>query len=299
MLAPRLGDCVVDCTAGGGGHIALMLDAVGPTGRVIAFDRDQQAIAAVKARHQVAINDGRLKLINSNFSKIKDETTRLLEGKKIDIIYADIGVSSHQIDTAERGFSFMKAGPLDMRMNGSEGATAADVLNSYNEKDIADILYRFGELHESRFIARKMVERRGKEPFSSTLDLANFMEKIMPRGQKKTHPATQVFQAIRIYVNDELGELQTLLSDSFEILKSGGRFGVISFHSLEDRMAKRAFQQLAGKTSSDLPREIAAMQPDAKALARIVKPFPAEAAEDELNQNVRSRSAKLRVIEKL
>jgi len=299
MLAPKVGDCIVDCTAGGGGHVELMLNAVGATGQVIAIDRDKQAIAAVSARHQRAISSGKLQLINANFSKLKSELARVLCGKPVDIVYADIGVSSHQIDTAERGFSFMKDGPLDMRMNGTEGATAADVLNSYNEKDIADILYQFGELHESRFIARKMVERRGKDPFLSTLDLANFMEKIMPRGQKKIHPATQVFQAIRIYVNNELGELDVLLRDAFDILRPGGRLGVISFHSLEDRMAKRAFQQLSGKGNTDLPREIAAMQPDAKTFAKIIKPFPAEAAEDEVTQNVRARSAKLRVIEKL
>lgn len=300
----RSGSLAVDCTAGGGGHTAEILERVGPTGRVLAFDRDRWAIEELERRFKTNLAYGHLEIIQAPFSQLAEELSRRGLLGQIDAICADIGVSSPQLDESQRGFSFNKDGPLDMRMDQTQSLSAEVVVNTYAPEDLLRIFREYGEEPQARPIVRALIKHREKKLFSSTLELADLIAKTVHyKERSKKHPATKVFQALRIEVNSELEELKTLLETLPSVLKPCGRAAIISFHSLEDRLVKHAFRKLSegekGLINRHLPitaRELARLQ--AKQFA-IVKPFPVVASEEEQAVNPRSRSAKLRVIERL
>jgi 16S rRNA (cytosine1402-N4)-methyltransferase len=281
-LGPASSETIVDGTFGAGGYTSAILDA---GASVIGFDRDPEAIAA--GAEMAAASAGRLKLVHARFSQLLDH----VEEASLDGVVLDIGVSSMQIDEAERGFSFMRDGPLDMRMAKS-GISAADVVNRAKASDLTRIFGILGEERHSGRIARAIEAERAKQPFSTTRQLAGLIEKVSPRRpQDKIHPATRVFQALRTYVNDELGELAGALFAAERALKPGGRLVVVSFHSLEDRIVKRFFQDRSGKASGSrhLPQTI-----ERKATFTPIGKQPVTAGEAECEINPRARSAKLR-----
>lgn len=299
------GRVVVDCTLGGGGHTALLLERVGEQGKVVAFDRDDDALEHARERFRTEIASGKLILIDSPFSELGETLkARGLYGAVHGVI-ADIGVSSHQIDTDGRGFSFMTNGPLDMRMDPRSGQSAAEFLANEDEKTIANVIWHFGEEQKSRQIARKIVESRKIKPIVTTLDLASLIASMhLWKDRSKKHPATKTFQALRIHVNDELGELKRLVDEGFHSLQSNGIFAIISFHSLEDRIIKETFQEYCGKTKKqNLPRDIPLTSKEVDALIQkqgdIVGDFPLIPSDEEIERNPRSRSAKLRAIRKI
>ncbi|MCQ2364764.1 MAG: 16S rRNA (cytosine(1402)-N(4))-methyltransferase RsmH [Akkermansia sp.] len=289
-LLPAEGKVFVDATLGGGGHTELLLQA-GAT--VWGIDQDPAARAA--ARKRLAAYGDRLHILAGNF---RNAAALLAEAgvAQVDGILADIGISSPQVDKAERGFSFHHEGPLDMRMNPAAPRSAADIVNSAPESELADILWQYGEERASRAIARRIVAEREKAPITTTTQLADIIAAVLPR-KGRNHPATRSFQALRIAVNDELGALDALLESGLSLLKSGGRFAVITFHSLEDRAVKRAFDTVT-RAEIDRP-EWPAPRPNPAYAARLVFRKPLTASEAELAANPRARSAKLRVIEKL
>lgn len=289
-LQPAEGKVMVDATLGGGGHTAELLRA---GAEVWGIDQDPTARAA--ARSRLAAYGDRLHVLAGNFRN----TAELLHKhgvQQVDGLLADIGISSPQVDCAERGFSFLHEGPLDMRMNPAAPRSAADIVNEASESEIADILWQYGEERASRAIARRIVRERALAPITTTTRLADIIASVLPRKGKQ-HPATRSFQALRIAVNDELGALEELLQSGLSLLKSGGRFAIITFHSLEDRAVKRYFD-LVCKPEIDRP-EWPAPRPNPAYAARPVYRKPLTPAEEELSANPRSRSAKLRVIEKL
>jgi 16S rRNA (cytosine1402-N4)-methyltransferase len=273
-LDPQPGRRFIDATFGAGGHTQALLERSAPDGAVLALDMDDAAIAS--GRELKETWGARLTLVKANFKDILPaaESHGFLE---VDGILADIGVSSRMFDDPERGFSFMREGPLDMRMNRDQRLTASEIVNAYREKEIADILYRCGEERRSRPIARSIVRSR---PLSTTLDLSRAVERVMgaPR-YGRIHPSTRTFQALRIAVNAELDNLQIFLNSAGNCLRPGGRLAVITFHSLEDRIVKNAFR------ASALP---------GKPLTKKV----VTATDEEVESNPRARSAKLRVWEK-
>lgn len=281
-LEPRAGGVILDGTFGAGGYTSALLDAGSD---VVALDRDPTAIAAGQAL--VEKSGGRLKLIHSQFSNLADHAPA--EG--LDGVVLDIGVSSMQIDEADRGFSFQRNGPLDMRMSVS-GVTAADVVNRAKVGDLIRIFGFLGEENHPGRIARAIEKRRLTEPFVTTRDLANLIESVNPRKAKdKIHPATRVFQALRIFVNDELGELAQALFAAERALKPGGRLVVVTFHSLEDRIVKQYFADRSGKASGS--RHLPMVEVKASIFDPIGKAMIA-ASEEEASINPRARSAKLR-----
>jgi 16S rRNA (cytosine1402-N4)-methyltransferase len=289
-LAPRAGERCIDATFGGGGYSAALLDAA-PGVRVLAIDRDPSAIAAGHALAEAS--GGRLTLVAGRFGDLD----RLAEGAgfaPVDGVALDIGVSSMQLDDPARGFSFQADGPLDMRMSG-EGPTAADVLNTAAEADIADILFHLGEERRSRAIARAIVARRREQPLARTSDLVSVVERVLGRGKPGgKHPATRTFQALRIYVNDELGELAQGLAAAERLLGPGGRLAVVTFHSLEDAIVKRFLQARAGRQAQG-SRHLPPGAPPARALSfRFVNHKPVSPTEVEVAANPRARSARLR-----
>jgi 16S rRNA (cytosine1402-N4)-methyltransferase len=299
-LLLKQGDYAFDCTAGAGGHSALMHSTLGDTGQLICMDRDAQAINYLKNKFENEIQAKKIIVIKSPFSKIKQIAVMLDIVGKVSGILADIGVSSPQLDQAERGFSFMKNGPLDMRMDQNTGESAADVVHSRSERELQMIFQEFGEEKYSRRIAQAIVRERIQTPILTTQQLSDIIKKAVPPHEQQKHPATRVFQALRIYVNHELDELKEFLVDSFYILKPKGRLSVITFHSLEDRIVKTFFKDKGSKSSIDpMFKHLPIMDSDIKAEGKIIKPFPLLPSEEEILQNVRSRSAKLRVIEKL
>ncbi|MBF2004699.1 MAG: 16S rRNA (cytosine(1402)-N(4))-methyltransferase RsmH [Chlorogloeopsis fritschii C42_A2020_084] len=268
-LAVRSGGHYLDATVGGGGHTRLILEAA-PDVRVTALDQDEDALAA--AKKNLAEFGERVTFIHSNFAAYK------YPSQTFDGILADLGVSSYHLDQPERGFSFRNTASLDMRMNRQQSLTAADVINDWDEVELADIFFKYGEERLSRRIAKRIVEQR---PFSTTTDLAEAIAYSVPPKYRygRIHPATRVFQALRIVVNDELKSLETFLEKAPNALVLGGRIAIISFHSLEDRIVKHSF-----KDSSIL---------------KIVTKKPIIAQEEEIDINPRSRSAKLRIAEKI
>lgn len=295
----------IDCTGGGGGHSLEIVKELSPQGKLIIFDRDQVALSKLNLLFSEEIKKNRVILINSPFSKIKTEVASLNLLEKIDGICADIGVSSFQLSESERGFSFMKDGPLDMRMDQSNGIPASEVVNTFSFEEMARIFSDYGEESFAGKIAHRIVERRSTSLFQNTLDLANLVENTIPKKfQKKIHAATKVFQALRIYVNDELEELKNLLAEGYELLKDGGRFGIISFHSLEDRIVKNYFKELSGKNSANrelnkLPVSEEVLNKMKNIRANVLKPFPIIPTAEEISANPKSRSAKLRILEKI
>ncbi|SCW32658.1 16S rRNA (cytosine1402-N4)-methyltransferase [Ruminococcaceae bacterium YRB3002] len=288
--------CYIDCTAGGGGHSSGIAARLGEGGRLISIDKDDEALQACgeKIRN---FPDRNWRTVKSDFADIKRVAEDLnLEG--VDGILADLGVSSHQIDTPERGFSYAADGPLDMRMDRTRDLTAAKVVNTYTEEQLADIFYRYGEEKFSRRIAAGIVRDRIKEPFNDTLTLANKIASYMPgkgRGEDQ-HPARRCFQALRIEVNGELEGLERMLDDSVELLNEGGRIAVITFHSLEDRIVKEKFRTWENPCTcpKDFPYCVCGNVPK----GRVITKKPVVASDEEIKTNRRAHSCKLRIFER-
>lgn len=289
-IAPKGGGVYVDGTFGAGGYTRAVLDAADCT--VYAIDRDPDAIR--EGQKLVDAYKGRLHLLHGTFG----EMAELVRGEGVDFVdgvMLDIGVSSMQIDRAERGFSFQKDGALDMRMS-QNGLSAADVLNTFGEREIADIIYKYGEERFSRRIAAAVVEQRKTAPFKTTLEFADLIRRTVPHKREDIDPATRSFQALRIYVNDELGQLESGLSAAHDLLKAGGRMAIVSFHSLEDRIVKTFMQEKSGKTANP-SRYMPVVEKQAATLKTITKK-PILTTESETKFNPRARSARLRVAEK-
>lgn len=280
-----------DLTTGGGGHsleLAKRLDG----GRLICFDQDKEALEAAGER----LKGLPVTLVRSNFCEMKSVLADL-GIKELDGIIADLGVSSHQIDTAERGFSFHNDAPLDMRMSG-EGLSARDVVNEYDEGELAKILFDYGEEKFGNRIARGIVNARLTAPIETTGQLAEIIKSSVPAAyRREKNPCRKSFQAIRIEVNHELDVLETALTDGFDVLKVGGRMSVITFHSLEDRIVKNRFKEFC--TGCTCPPEFPVCVCGRKPMGRLVDKKPITASPEELERNPRSRSAKLRIIEKI
>jgi 16S rRNA (cytosine1402-N4)-methyltransferase len=289
MLSPRAGGIYVDATFGAGGYSRAILATEGT--RVIAIDRDRTAIAG--GFDLVDASDGRLTLVEDRFSNLADVCTAQGE-PLVDGVVMDVGVSSMQIDQAERGFSFRFDGPLDMRMS-QHGPTAADVVAKASEADLANIIYIFGEERHSRSVARAIIAARKEAPIETTKQLVDIVQKVVWAKPGEIHPATRTFQALRIFVNAELDELHTALAAAERVLKPGGRLSVVSFHSLEDRIVKNFMTERSktGGGSRHLP-EVAQSRPRFS----LVNKRPITAGEDELKANPRARSAKLRGAER-
>jgi 16S rRNA (cytosine1402-N4)-methyltransferase len=290
LLAPAPGRLIVDGTLGGGGHSAALLAA---GARVIGMDQDPEALAFAEAR--LGDCGENFRTVRSNFSKA-GEALDALGIATIDGVLLDLGVSSRQLDAAERGFSFMREGPLDMRMDPSGPISAADLVNTMAGDQIERILRNFGEEPAARKIAARLVRDRMVKPFTTTKQLAEAVETVVPR-RGRTHPATRVFQALRIAVNRELDALAEGLSQFSARLAPGGRFAVITFHSLEDRIVKQFFK---ARTVQFLDRpEWPAPRPNPDYIFKAVTGKPVVACEAEQRANPRSRSAKLRVVERI
>jgi len=295
-LAPKDNEIFVDATLGLGGHAEAILSAAEKT-RVIGIDRDAEAISRARARLEKF--GERFRGFHANFSEI-GKVLAQARIEKADGVLADLGVSSMQLDSETRGFSFRYDAPLDMRMNAESGdETAAELLETLSEFEIARIIYEYGEERFSRKIARWIVERRERgESVKTTGELARLVERAVPRGKKdKIHPATRTFQALRIAVNGELEILEDFIRDSIDILKPNGRLAIISFHSLEDRIAKQTLQKLAGKCFC--PPNFPACVCGAEKKVEILTRKPVIAGEAEMLENPRARSAKLRACLKL
>ena len=288
-LAVKAGGRYLDGTFGRGGHARAVLSRLGPEGRLLLMDRDPQAIAAAR---EAFANDPRVSIRHDNFSTLADwdETAAGLDG-----ILLDLGVSSPQLDEAARGFSFMADAPLDMRMDPTRGESAAEFLAHADERQIADVLWQFGEERHARRIARAIVADRAATPFTRTGQLAALIERVVGRREPGKHPATRSFQALRIQVNGELDALQRGLEGALERLKVGGRLSVISFHSLEDRAVKQFIRDQSGRVQgSRRGPPVAAAPARLTAIGKAQFPSASEQA-----ANPRSRSAVLRVAEKL
>ncbi|MDG9923756.1 MULTISPECIES: 16S rRNA (cytosine(1402)-N(4))-methyltransferase RsmH [unclassified Pseudomonas] len=294
-LAVRADGCYLDGTFGRGGHSRLILERLGPEGRLLGFDKDPLAIASGNA---LAAEDGRFVVVQRSFADLGEEAAaRGLVGK-VDGLLLDLGVSSPQLDDAERGFSFLNDGPLDMRMNPDAGVSAAQFIATASADEIARVFKEYGEERFAKRMARAVVERREQKPFERTADLAAVLTEANPAWEKGKNPATRAFQGLRIHVNNELGDLERGLDAALESLAVGGRLVVISFHSLEDRIVKQFMKRQAKGEADNLPRDLPiipkAFEPRLKLLGK-----PIYAGEAELKANPRSRSAVMRVAEKL
>jgi len=292
-LAPRAGGIYLDGTFGGGGYAAAILDAAPCT--LWAIDRDPDAIArgaALAARYP-----GRLHLVHGGFG----DMLKLLAARGVgtlDGVVLDLGVSSFQLDDPARGFSFRADGPLDMRM-ARDGVSAADLVNTLDERTLADLLFRFGEERLSRRIARAIVAARAEAPITTTGRLASIIRAVVPPDRSGIDPATRSFQALRIQVNDELGEIERALADATRLLAPGGRLVVVSFHSLEDRIVKRFMTEVAGRAPSPSRHDPRGLTPRAAAEFRLLTPKAWRPGAAEADANPRARSARLRAIQKL
>ena len=281
------GKIYVDCTLGGGGHSELILKRISPNGRLIAFDIDDEAIAHAKERLK---NYSNLTIIKSSYTNIKEELHKLGVEKITGGVILDLGASYHQLTKAERGFSFSKDAPLDMRFDMDSDFSAYDVVNKYSETDLVRIFSEYGEEHFSKRIAKKIVEIRRIKPIKTTKELADIIVNATPRVKSHIHPATRVFQAIRIEVNNELKNVNFVLHDILDLLDKGGIISVISFHSLEDRIVKQFFKFESQKCRCN---EMICKCPPPK--IELVNKKPIIASEKEILENPPSRSAKLRI----
>ncbi len=290
-LRPRSPGLYVDATVGAGGHAWGILEQCSPKGQLLGLDVDPRAL---ELSHQRLFSfKNRYHLFHSSYTSLSSQLLTL-GWDHVDGIVIDLGVSSMQIDSPERGFSFQKDGPLDMRFNPSQPVSAADIVNTYSEKDLADLIWKYGEERNSYRIARAIIQNR---PFNSTLALAKVIARSSGKPAGRIHPATRTFQALRIAVNNELDSLEEFLPQAINALASGGRLAVISFHSLEDRITKQFFKQ----ESRDCicPPEQLECNCGHKASIREITRHPIEADENEKKTNSRARSAKLRVAEKI
>jgi len=295
-LQCRAGALYVDGTLGGGGHAFEILTNSAPDGRLIGIDADSDALR--EAEKRLAPFGDRAILIKGNYADMETILSGL-EIEKVEGILLDLGVSSHQLDTAERGFSFTLDAPLDMRMNRDRGPSAFDLVHTLSRDELEGIIRKYGEERMAGRVARSIVERRSLSPIRTTADLASVVAGSLPkpRGPARIHPATRTFQAIRIAVNDELAGLRKGLAAATARLKSGGRISVISFHSLEDRIVKDAFRE--GEKGCICPSDLPVCACGRKPTLKVVTRKPVVAGEDELRDNPRARSAKLRTAERI
>lgn len=295
-LNPKLNQNFIDCTLGDGGHTKEILERISPQGKVLGIDMDKRAIEVVQKRLNKFKN--RLILVQDNFLNIK-QITYDVGFSKISGILFDLGLSWGELGDQERGFSFLSEGPLDMRFDKRSELTASDIVNTYSQRDLENILKNYGEERYARGIARGIVNSRKENFIQTARDLVEIINQSVPKKylHSRIHFATRTFQALRIEVNDELNNLKKVLPDAFELLEPGGRMVVISFHSLEDRIVKHYFKELAQGCicPHDFPKCVCNNKPKIKILTKkVIKP-----GESEIKQNPASRSAKLRAIEKL
>jgi 16S rRNA (cytosine1402-N4)-methyltransferase len=291
-LRPRPGGCYADGTVGGGGHAAALLRASAPTGKLFGCDRDGAAVQAARAR--LAEFAGRFEIRQDSFAGLD----QWIEAGSCDGVILDLGLSSVQLDWPERGFSFQSDGPLDMRMDPEQELTAAALVNQTGAEELAKIFWEYGGEANARRIARAIARERETRPLERTRQLADLIERVSPRGGRKSHPATKVFQALRIVVNDELGHLQRGLEAAVTILKPGGRLAAISFHGLEDRVVKKFGGRLSRDYEAGEP-DVPELRRPRPAILRWVQRKAILPGAAELRENPRSRSAQCRVMEKL
>ena len=273
------GQTILDCTVGGGGHAIRVLDKIKPDGFLIGIDKDMEILQT--AKQALSKTTGKFKLYHADYSDI-DEVLRQAEVDKVNGVLLDLGVSSLQFDQADRGFSFAKEAPLDMRMDRSRGITAQNLIQRLSETELAELLWKYGEERWSRRIARAILKEKKGVGITSTIQLAAIVERVVPRGKSKIHPATRVFQALRIAVNKELDNLEIFLDKIYNYMAVGARIVIISFHSLEDRIVKNKFIEKAKQN-----------------IFRVLTKKPITPGEAEIRENIRSRSAKLRAAERI
>lgn len=292
-LSIKPDSCYIDATFGRGGHSRAILDQLGPDGRLLVFDRDPQAIEVARSMQS---QDSRLVVTRAPFSELGATVEQCGMTGSIGGVLFDLGVSSPQLDNAERGFSFSKDGPLDMRMDPDHGISAEQWINSASEREIADVLYEFGEERHSRRMARRVVQERELQRITRTAQLAEIIKEANPAWEKDKHPATRAFQGIRIFINGEFDELRKGLEQALAVLAVGGRLVVISFHSLEDRIVKKfiAMQTKGDNFPRGVPVTAAMLNPTLKSIGKAVKPSSVE-----VDKNPRARSAVMRVAEKI
>jgi len=292
LLAVRPDGIYLDGTLGGGGHARRIAERLGPTGRLIGMDRDPAALERCRSLFEGL--PGSVDLVQANFSSMRSVVERF-GIQRLDGVLLDLGFSSFQVDEPARGFSFMRSGPLDMRMDPGGGMTAAELVNTWSEAELADLIFEYGEERNARRIARTILEARAEKPFETTTELAELIEKTV-RGRGRIHPATRTFQALRMAVNEELPSLRKGLQAALELLAPGGRLAVITFHSLEDRLVKKFFRAHEVREES-LPqggvRKVFEVPP-----VRRVNRRPIAAGLEEIAVNPRARSARLRAVER-
>jgi 16S rRNA (cytosine1402-N4)-methyltransferase len=295
-LAPNPGGIYVDCTLGGAGHSRSILEKTAPDGRLIAIDQDLTAIENAKIRLRAFA--GRFVLVHSNFRHLK-QIVQEHEATGVDGVLFDLGVSSPQLDEAERGFSYMQDAPLDMRMDRTEAFNAFDLVNQWSEQEIARVIFEYGEERWAKRIAEFIGHARKNGPIETTGQLVEIIKAAIPVGARREgpHPAKRTFQAIRIAVNDELNVFEQAVRDAIEVLKPGGRLSVITFHSLEDRIAKKVLQDAA--KGCICPPELPVCQCNHESQVKILTRKPILPGKLELEENPRARSAKLRIAERL
>ncbi|MEG4315775.1 16S rRNA (cytosine(1402)-N(4))-methyltransferase RsmH [Pseudomonas sp. FIP_A4] len=294
-LAVRPDGRYLDGTFGRGGHSRLLLEQLGSEGRLLGFDKDPLAIATGQA---LAAEDGRFVVVQRSFAELGDEVAQRGWTGTLSGILLDLGVSSPQLDDPERGFSFLNDGPLDMRMDPSRGVSAAEWIGQASEEDIARVFKDYGEERFAKRMARAVVQRRAEKPFERTADLAKVLTDANPAWEKGKNPATRAFQGLRIYINNELGDLETGLDAALEALEVGGRLVVISFHSLEDRIVKQFMRRHAKGEADQLPRGLPVMPKPFEPRLKLIGKAQF-ASETEVRANPRSRSAVMRVAEKV
>lgn len=288
----------VDCTLGGAGHSEYLLSQLDESGHLYAFDQDQTAIDHAKVRLAPFVEKGMVTFIKANFRYLREELAKH-EVYQVDGILYDLGVSSPQLDEANRGFSYHQDAPLDMRMDREAELTAYQVINDYSYQQLVKIFYRYGEEKFSKQIAREIERIRAKQPIETTGELVDIIKTAIPAPARRKggHPAKRIFQAVRIAVNDELGAVEESLEQAIQLLKKHGRISVITFHSLEDRIVKNMFKEYS--TVGDLPPGLPVIPDEAQPELKVITRKPIAPSELELAENNRSRSAKLRVAEKI
>lgn len=297
MLDVKPDGVYVDATLGGAGHSEYLLGKLSESGHLYAFDQDQHAIENAKTRLSPFIERGMVTFIKGNFRQLKERLNEL-GVTEIDGICYDLGVSSPQLDERERGFSYKKDAPLDMRMNQEASLTAYEVVNSYDYHDLVRIFFKYGEDKFSKQIARKIEQTRAIKPIETTTELAEIIKSAKPAKElkKKGHPAKQIFQAIRIEVNDELGAADESIQQAMDLIAIGGRISVITFHSLEDRLTKQLFKEAS---TVEVPKGLPFIPDELKPKMELVNRKPILPSQEELEENNRSHSAKLRVAQKI
>ncbi|MCH8060501.1 MAG: 16S rRNA (cytosine(1402)-N(4))-methyltransferase RsmH [Proteobacteria bacterium] len=283
----------VDGTFGRGGHSAAILNALDAGGRLIAIDRDPQAVASAST---MLTDDPRFEVVGGEFAKLATIIGERGQNGKVDGLLLDLGVSSPQLDEAERGFSFLRNGPLDMRMDPDSGIAAAEWLQTVEEKDLRSIIRKFGEERHAARIARAVVTKREHAAIETTGQLAEIVSSAVPAHTRKRHPATKTFQAIRLFINNELGQLEAALAQSIDVLQLGGRLCVISFHSLEDRIVKRFMRDASREAEQyrGMPEVPEEFRPKLALVGKVIS-----ATAEEIQANVRARSARLRIAERI